>query len=97
MNMRRNLIGFAAACIVFCASVTATYLSLRIVKPQALQKPTIYDVEYSVLEANPQKYVGKMVRVKVLVFGGPQTRTLTRTILPTYFCGLASRTEYSTS
>ena len=63
--------GFAAVCVGVFACLTVAYPGLRIGKAQAPQKPVIYDVEYSVLEAKPQEYVGKIVRVKALVFGGP--------------------------
>ena len=43
----------------------------RTTKDNFQQKQTVYDVEYSELSANPEKYIGKVVRVKALIFGGP--------------------------
>jgi hypothetical protein len=68
--MKRLLITFILL-IVVVASATVGYLIFRTTRARAFQDQSIHDVEYSTLEANPKQYVGKIVRVKALVFGGP--------------------------
>jgi hypothetical protein len=71
--MKRTIIRIAIASLTFAIgiSVTAIYISNRQpVEVSPVNDHTIYDVTYSDLAANPEEYIGKMVRVKALIFGG---------------------------
>jgi len=69
--MKRLLTKCLAVAVVVFAGVSIGYLLLRSVRARSVQDQSVSDVEYSTLEADPKKYLGKIVRVKALVFGGP--------------------------
>src|SRR5882762_10167642 len=69
--MKRSLMKFLVVALVIFAGTVIGYLILRSAKARPLQDQTVHDVEYSKLESDPKQYLGKIVRVKALVFGGP--------------------------
>jgi hypothetical protein len=68
--MKRLVKTLIALAVVVFVGGTVGCLIFRSAKARAQQDQPV-NVEYSVLEANPKQYVGKTVRVKALVFGGP--------------------------
>ena len=62
---------FVAAVVIVLAVTAIGCLILRSANAHPLQDQTVHNVEYSKLEADPKRYLDKIVRVKALVFGGP--------------------------
>ncbi len=76
--MKRMIIRIAVASLTFIIGVSVAMLYLikhnSVEAPLILEQPVyqpVRDVEYSELATKPEKYVGQMVRVKALIFGGP--------------------------
>jgi len=69
--MKRSLITLLLTIVVVFVVGTTGYVILRRGGARSLQDKTIHDVEYSLLETDPKRYLGKTVRVRALVFGGP--------------------------
>ena len=80
--MKVSQIRIWVAAVIILAIPALLYLSLRSVKAR---HQTVHDVEYSKLEADPKQYLGKIVRVKALVFRGPldDPRLVNEKVAPT--------------
>jgi hypothetical protein len=69
--MNGRTIRVAVASLLICAGLVVVYVASRMASDDSEPAQTVHDAEYSDLTANPAKYLGKTVRVKAMIFGGP--------------------------